>query len=579
MKTEDFRMNKKIFSISIGAIALSVASVMVASLVTHHNLKTVNAEECQHEHVEHYAAQSLVVEHWACCACHHAWADEARTIEISLNTTNNREKIDVSGYYYKAEWTDGTALAYYDATYRFMFRHDLTGKINLSNYCLETYGPIISDFLAKSVTVAFTNKTDDTLSFAIHQRAWGPAFKVYSFAPNESGIAVLPVSFFNAQNSGGNYGFSFLFNRTSDTPLNGYFEVSSPLIEQYDPQVLNQYDAQLGALVDPERDFTTNNYVEDFMDNYAVVKEANDYVNGDTSKYENGAVITKYLNGVLFDANNLMSGWDYNPDKITSSEVISLGSAKYNRFNVATTNQFSVIANEDFPVKPSEAFSSFVFRIYNPTANNAVVQVRSRYDTEWGDAPRVNLLPNTWNTLVVSTSNFYVQASKLALIIEGSDLAGAWMIGSAVANIYGDEVVHGNDVQNVTTSSSGWNSQPSGVYDDHSVYKVSLTGQAGEIMAFEKTVIGLDADKFDHVEVKVYSTLGTQVRCNTRGEGNDSWYNLGLADNEEWTTFNIPVSEWNNSSNRTRYFSFQAADGVSTYSGTLYVTFSVAIAK
>lgn len=66
-------------------------------------ISSVNAEECTHEHVEHYPDTPEHIEHWACCACHTAWSDENLT-EIIGDTINDRSKIDIPyKYSYNSE--------------------------------------------------------------------------------------------------------------------------------------------------------------------------------------------------------------------------------------------------------------------------------------------------------------------------------------------------------------------------------------------------------------------------------------------------------------------------------------------
>lgn len=66
-------------------------------------ISSVNAEECLHEHVEHYPDTPEHIEHWACCACHTAWSDENLTAVIG-DTINDRSKIDIPyTYSYNSE--------------------------------------------------------------------------------------------------------------------------------------------------------------------------------------------------------------------------------------------------------------------------------------------------------------------------------------------------------------------------------------------------------------------------------------------------------------------------------------------
>ena len=89
----------------------------------------VKAADCSHTHVEHYAGYTQngtgvgYVEHWACCVCHTAWADEGLTTVIG-NTENNRDNINVEvgysvgwgAYRMAPKYVDG-AVTYTDSSF------------------------------------------------------------------------------------------------------------------------------------------------------------------------------------------------------------------------------------------------------------------------------------------------------------------------------------------------------------------------------------------------------------------------------------------------------------------------------
>lgn len=82
---------------------LTTASIAIGALTfatTNSNLKIAKGTECEHKNVMEYDALSPSlsgaghVHHYACCDCHTAWQDEAKTIVLG-NTLTNRDSIDI----------------------------------------------------------------------------------------------------------------------------------------------------------------------------------------------------------------------------------------------------------------------------------------------------------------------------------------------------------------------------------------------------------------------------------------------------------------------------------------------------
>ena len=80
-------------------LTLSGVAAIGAAVATSYAKKSsvITAETCTHSYVEHYESFSDTVsgagyvEHWACCECHTAWADENKTI----NNLNEKQKSDM----------------------------------------------------------------------------------------------------------------------------------------------------------------------------------------------------------------------------------------------------------------------------------------------------------------------------------------------------------------------------------------------------------------------------------------------------------------------------------------------------
>lgn len=86
---------KKVGFLSIMYVAIFSLGIFLTNVFNNaKNLSFVHADECTHEHVEHYAETPEHIEHWACCNCHMAWGDENLT-EIIGNTISDRTNIDI----------------------------------------------------------------------------------------------------------------------------------------------------------------------------------------------------------------------------------------------------------------------------------------------------------------------------------------------------------------------------------------------------------------------------------------------------------------------------------------------------
>lgn len=86
-----------IFSIlGLTSLSLIVSAAFVGKTGI---IKPMNATDCDHKSVEYYngfsdaGTGSGYVEHWACCQCHTAWADESRYIVLG-NTIEDRSKLN-----------------------------------------------------------------------------------------------------------------------------------------------------------------------------------------------------------------------------------------------------------------------------------------------------------------------------------------------------------------------------------------------------------------------------------------------------------------------------------------------------
>lgn len=223
---------KKMGFVSLISFATLAAAVLIST--SKENALSLRAEECTHSHVEHYEATPNHIEHWACCECHHAWADEGKTIEVSENTTTDRDILDTDNYYHAAyqmaddnwEWS-GAMNAVYDSTFSFLQKASLPS----SKLCfIETNSTDTTIDADKIAAVKITNNTDVTLKVTPSSREWNPYPNyVFNLPAGESAIASIPAAAWN-DNTGdrASTGFTLRLDPVGSSTFVGDVLVTTP---------------------------------------------------------------------------------------------------------------------------------------------------------------------------------------------------------------------------------------------------------------------------------------------------------------------------------------------------------------
>lgn len=141
----------------------------------------VNAAGCEHTGViEHYEANATTVEHWACCECHTAWADEARTIILrdgGVDKTRSNTKYQLHNYYDKNElgedvaygWEDNTK-AIFDSRYGFSYTHELKYAANF--VYLDCFWPEMDFDAVPQYEIELRNDTTGFLQVNVLNSNW-----------------------------------------------------------------------------------------------------------------------------------------------------------------------------------------------------------------------------------------------------------------------------------------------------------------------------------------------------------------------------------------------------------------------
>ncbi len=263
-----------LFGVAVAG-ALSVISLSLHSQWKEGQFFGVDAGECNHEVVEHYESTSTHIEHWACCQCHHAWADAERTILLSEDTRTDRSKIDVSDTYaFTLDWDQTKFLPYYDEEFGYVYRTSGANITGTDWHYVETISPEITDDAIKGAMFTLRNNTNVKFKLQIRTRAWNQIIVSDDFIePGESKDLFVTKERWNTDPSGSNHGLSVWCQNTSEETVSGTIEASAPRFLDYD---IENYYGQVAIhsgsdwiykasspISDPNFDYVHQIYVKD----------------------------------------------------------------------------------------------------------------------------------------------------------------------------------------------------------------------------------------------------------------------------------------------------------------------------
>ncbi|MCQ2742545.1 MAG: hypothetical protein MJ239_04525 [Bacilli bacterium] len=234
-------MKKNLFLLSVAALSVSLV-VGTAAIIANTEQKMTPglAGDCTHSHVEHYYGESPamgngILEHWACCDCHHAWADEARTILLTDDTIRDRRGLTVPlyGSFLTDDKESNTTLVY-DPVRRYAFKCWVT-NMNMSGITtIKTVGH--HGQLQRGYSLgyygAMKNRTSSPLYIEIYTRLQRTKLSEFQIYPGEERTFGVSVDDFNAEDEyreQAEWGFTIVArNVYSQTMLGGYIELTSP---------------------------------------------------------------------------------------------------------------------------------------------------------------------------------------------------------------------------------------------------------------------------------------------------------------------------------------------------------------
>lgn len=166
-------MNRKKFFLSLSVFSAFGIAALLGTTQIKPFIQT-SAEECGHSVIEHYDATATTIEHWACCSCHQAWADEQLAVLVrnhEFDHTRSAATYQVANYYAGGNygWSDNS-LAVYDEEYGFGYTHTLTEAANEIYYEPKN---ISLDFEAfSSYKVKITNNTTSFVNIQLRNGDW-----------------------------------------------------------------------------------------------------------------------------------------------------------------------------------------------------------------------------------------------------------------------------------------------------------------------------------------------------------------------------------------------------------------------
>lgn len=231
------------------AILLTTAVVSNGGALGTPPLHNLTAEDCEHKTVEHYIGQinpvdgSGHVEHWACCECHSAWADEEKTIPLG-NTIQDRTKISFdNNVFWNVDWANASKPIY-NIERGIEFDCALNNLGTDERTALETMTPVQNP-VDKNVTFVYfylTNHSTEVVRVDVHPRNWDPKFYdgIY-LGPNETKLFTVTRDEWNSKQSGNNYGIAVLVYNTAPQIAGDYLTISMPHFVCKNGEFVNKY--------------------------------------------------------------------------------------------------------------------------------------------------------------------------------------------------------------------------------------------------------------------------------------------------------------------------------------------------
>lgn len=530
-------MNKrtKFIVFTLACVALVGASGLLTNNFVN-QIHGVNAEDCTHTHVEHYSSVAPTtwsagyVEHWACCTCHTAWSDEARTTIIG-QTYTNRTNIDVAaGFGWMNQWEYKNTTVHYEEDLGIVYKNNVTPHGSGFAY-IETGSPVVGDNIY-AVNFVVRNDTTAEVLVQFFNRTEATHYTNYILAPGQSQNLFVTSLGYNSVASGDNYGISLACKTTDGSAFNGYITTTAPRYQTV---------ADVQAIIDtiPTADSILS---ANFFASYLARNDASSRIwdaFGDIP--ESCKAITSLGGGVLFDPRtDSISGWDY-------GSAISVPTTEENPEHAHTLLKVQSMAGNgvEFSFKVQNLQLSgtgyIFFKIYNPTNIDGKMTLHLGYDAGWAAGGNHTLHAKQWSSICVNRANLDSSLNMITPIINAQhDATGTeWKISPIV--IVEDEVIVWEG-KGMTTSSSDWAQQPIVSSDYGFAYSVSAK-------ANDTTIAAVDADAdvtgFSYVSFYVYNSTEYSCGMSTWSDGGE-WHLLTSALNPgEWTKVTMTAAVWN----------------------------------
>lgn len=226
--------NKKLIVLPLSAILLGFIG---AATFNEYKLYPVSAFNCDHiGEIVHYEATPTTIEHWSCCECHRAFADEGLTICVSENTAFDRERMEVNGPYYNVshfgaeyDWLwDDTTQVVYDEEYDLVTTKSFVNATTAYFQTISTTSSIVDGYYEIEVT----NNTDKMIAASTTDRAWGKTHDFKYLNPGQSSLIRFSSETWYSGVSNGVpvYGFAVAISAVGGGNFTGSVNITDPMV-------------------------------------------------------------------------------------------------------------------------------------------------------------------------------------------------------------------------------------------------------------------------------------------------------------------------------------------------------------
>ena len=402
--------NKKIFSFAILAASVATTLCVISTLNTN-RFAPVKAEDCTHSgEIGYYEATAYVIEHWACCECHQAWADEARTILVrgtDFDNTRSDTTYQFAIYHDPIVQEDGTepkgsygwsdnAKATFDSKYGIAYSHEI--EIPANQIYMECFNAEFNFEEKDSYEIEISNNTNAFLQVKLLHANWGEEGlnnTHVNIPAGEKGKLTITSTII----SDGSKSFVLRAWDNYGKKVEGSITVTKPLAVKTLADFLND----LNNLELP-KDFDTNAYFAYYLNNVRPVLNEINATFGNNIPAELSEKYNYFSQIFYGGVENGYTSFGYGSHTVSTTVIDGVEFIKLHNITAFNENaQFSYqITNVTY-----SNYKYFMFKVFNPFDKTMKIVTHDNWDAWNGPKDQTFYVDsNSWATILVNKEGY-----------------------------------------------------------------------------------------------------------------------------------------------------------------------------